>query len=716
MEPPAPDDGPRPAPGAATQQASDRLFASLRNAALQTSDSILALQRRTEERLRESEQRYRYLSEAINTQLFSTTAEGRLDFINQAVVRYLGVELAEIARDWRVFVHPDDRAHVKKMIGTTLLSGAAAEVEFRLRRHDGEYRHHVLRVSPTHDDAGNLMRWYGSVFDVEDLKRAESATRKATQATRSKSAFLAAMSHEIRTPLHAVIGMAGLLAETPLNEEQRGYADIIRNSGGHLLAIINDILDYSKLESGAVSLEDRGYSPETVIEEAIDLVASMLRGRPLELAYELSPQVPPRLRGDPGRVRQVLLNYLSNAIKFTERGEVLITVSAATVAQGRCELQVRVQDSGIGVEPAAQERLFLPFSQVDASTQRRFGGSGLGLAISKRLAELMGGRVWMQSEPGRGSSFGFSLVADLEPADEPAALSPRGSSLVGLYVWIAHAGQAPRAILRRLCEAQGMRVSDSDDAEEVLAWAREGRPADLVLVDRDLPCCDGLSLAASLSALRGESLKLVLLAAGSRVVSAEELRRADVATQLLKPLKHTTLRETLIELYGGSPPGRVAAAASVAFDPDLGRRHPLRILIAEDNPTNVKLLTILLQRMGYPADVVGNGRHAVEALGRCAYDLVLMDVQMPEMDGLQAAALIRESWPEDRRPRVVALSAGVLAEERRQCLEAGMHEFLGKPLVLADLVAVLQACPRRAEAADAGLAPETHRAIHEGGR
>lgn len=706
MEQPVTDERSRPAPDAATQQASDRLFASLRNAALQTSDSILALQRRTEERLRDSEQRYRYLSETINTQLFSTTADGRLDFINQAVVRYLGVEMEELAKDWRVFVHPDDRALVKQMIRRTLMSGAPAEVEFRLRRHDGEYRHHVLRVSPARDEDGRLLHWYGSVFDVEDLKRAESATLQATQATRSKSAFLAAMSHEIRTPLHAVIGMAGLLADTPLNEEQRGYTDVIRHSGDHLLSIINDILDYSKLESGAVSLEDVAYCPAALVEEAIDLVTTLLRGKPLELAYELSPQVPPKLRGDPGRVRQVLLNYLSNAIKFTERGEVLIAVSAAPLAPGRCELQILVQDSGIGVAPAAQERLFLPFSQVDASTQRRFGGSGLGLAISKRLAELMGGRVWMESEPGRGSRFGFSVLAHCEPstamAVEPSTSTSLDSPLVGLYGWIVHAGDGQRAILRRLCEAQGMRVSDTGSAEEVLSWAREGRPADWVILDRDLPCWDGLDLAVSLSTLRGEALKLVLLAAGAPAAQADDLRVARIAAQLPKPIKHLALRDALVDLFGGTRPARVETSPSAGLDPDLGRRHPLRILIVEDNPTNVKLLSILLQRMGYSADAVVNGRHALEALGRSPYDLVLMDVQMPEMDGLQAATHIREAWPEHRRPRVVALSAGVLAEERRQCLEAGMHEFLGKPLVLADLVAVLQRCPRQSATADGG--------------
>ncbi len=647
----------------------------------------LAERSRTEAALRESTTQISRILESITDAFFAVDLNWRFTYVNQESEHLLGMPRDHlIGQDfWSIF---------PKALGLDMESNhryalkTQTTLQFEIYIAQFE-RWFEVRDYPSPDGLAIYLR------DITAQKQTHlelvEAKETAEAATRAKSDFLATMSHEIRTPMNAVIGMTGLLLDTPLNVEQRDFVETIRNSGDALLTIINDILDFSKIESGKFELEQQPFDLRDCLEAALDLVSARAAEKQIDLAYMIAPNVPHAIEGDVTRVRQILVNLLANAVKFTPSGEVVVMIEGRRIRDQLFEIHIAVRDTGIGIPTDRLDRLFKAFSQVDASTTRQYGGTGLGLAISQRLCALMGGHMWVESTEGVGSTFHFTLIA---PAVEaPPRMDLRGSvpELAGKHLLVVDDNATNRRILTTQAESWGMHVHVCASGPEALDWlTTKTEPVDIGILDMQMPGMDGAQLAETIHTVPATAnMPLVLLTSLGR--RSEDVSNKHFVTSLTKPIKAAQLYETLLSIVGqrSSVSKMPALPLVTAYDTTMAERLPLRILLAEDNVVNQKVAIKTLAKLGYRADVAANGLEVLDALARQRYDLVLMDVQMPELDGLGASRRIRNEIPTLRQPRIIAMTANAMQSDRDLCLAAGMDDYISKPVRIEELVAAL---------------------------
>jgi PAS domain S-box-containing protein len=677
----------------------------------------------TEEALRQANARLDLAVRGSNVGLWENDMpdgdywKGKVHCIN--IMEQLGYPATDAATTYAAVAtayHPDDRERVREAL-RAYFAGETPEyrVEFRARHRDGSWRWILSRGIAVRDASGKPVRFAGTRIDITDLKRIEEELRQAKEAaeaaSRAKSEFLANVSHEIRTPMNAILGMIELALDTRLSEQQRNYLTIVESSAVALLNVINDLLDFAKIEAGKLEVDRADFSLRGVLNETLRALALRAHKKGLELACSVDPEAADDLIGDAGRLRQVLLNLVGNAVKFTDEGEVVVTVRARSVSEGQvslayasgsdpyCDLQFEVRDTGIGIPREKQQTIFQAFEQADNSTTRRFGGTGLGLAIASRLVGLMDGGLTVESEPGRGSTFRFTARFGLQPPS--TAPRPPLAEMQGRRVLIVDDNATNRLILADWLRGWGTEATAVGDGLTALnaLWqaVAVGRPYALALLDGRMPGVDGLTLAGEIA--RSPQLagcRVVLLTSEDRPEGLTSQRELGIAAVLRKPIRQEELVETMARALSRSQPDQTEAEAAPSGKQDEAPADglaspPLRILVAEDNELNQQVVRHLLARQGHAVEIARDGREALEALERDGFDLLLLDVHMPELDGFRVIeALRRREQGGGRRLPVVALTARSMKGDRERCLEAGMDDYLAKPIRRKELFAAIE--------------------------
>ncbi|RMG94494.1 MAG: response regulator [Chloroflexi bacterium] len=626
--------------------------------------------------------------EELQESIIVTDLHNRIVDLNPSAERMLGVRTAEVTGLYVGDFLPEQANFIQYVHNPEL----AVQAEFEIPGTNGELnRFYVMRVSPVRGKYGRIQGRLITIRDVTKRKQVETALRQAKQeaeaAARAKSEFLANMSHEIRTPLNAIVGMAGLLRDTPLNPEQQEIVETISASSDTLLAIINNILDFSKIEAGKLELENEPFDLYDCVEISLDLITPLANEKSLELGYYIDKNVPAVLNGDVVRLRQVLVNLLSNAVKFTEEGEINVTVQSQQLEDGRYQIHFSVKDTGIGIPPDRAEQIFHSFSQADTSTTRKYGGTGLGLAISQRLVHLMGGTIWVESEVGIGSTFHFTIIAEAASGQPARYLRKDQPRLRGKRILIVAENATHRRLISRQARTWGMYPYVASTGNEAMYWLRSSNDFEVVLIDSGVLQEYGDLITEIRQHPPTQNLPLVLLLAKGE--SPESISHfSEFSGHLTKPIKASRLYDTLVAIITKETGGQVQPQA----DEKMAKRHPLRLLLVEDNVINQKVALRILKKLGYDADVANNGQEALEALEQKVYDVIFMDIQMPVMDGVEATREILRRWPPARRPRIIAMTAHALEGDKERYLAEGMNDYVSKPIQLERLVEALYRC------------------------
>ncbi len=659
-------------------------------------DTDITAQRLVREKLHQ-------LSQAVEQSPVSiviTDTCGNIEYVNPKFADVTGYTQAEaVGKNPRILKSGEIPAEEYQQLWSTITAGKVWRGEFHNRRKNGELYWESASISPIQDRDGRIIHFLAVKEDITARKRVEAelnetnrqlvlARSRAEAANTAKSDFLANMSHEIRTPMNGVIGMTGLLLETELSQEQQQYAQIVRTSGEALLAIINDILDFSKIEAGKLELETLDFDLRATLEDTADLLAIKAREKNLDLVCIIEPGVPILLRGDPGRLRQIFVNLGGNAVKFTHCGGITIRASLEHQTEERAALRFTVTDTGIGIPADKREMLFSPFTQADSSTTRKYGGTGLGLAISKQLAELMGGTIGLESTENLGSTFWFTAMFEKQPADRISKPEPL-ADLSGERILVVDDHDTNRLLVTTLLKSWGCRFAEAQDGETALKClldaVEQGEPYRIALLDMQMPGMDGAELSRRIKGHRELcKTQLIMMTSVAERGDAARFSALGFAGYLTKPLRQSHLRDCIAMVVGRdhSPDTAAAAALITRHTISEAQKRRVRILLAEDNTTNQLVAVKLLEKLGYRADVAANGQEAIATLRAIPYDLVLMDCQMPEMDGFEATRHIRN--PESEVPNhdvpIIAMTAHAMKGDREKCLEAGMNDYISKPV------------------------------------